>query len=170
MTVLYRTLAAVRRGLELFSFQAARLTGWLVVAMAATMMGALVLQIVFRYGVGQALVWSEELALFLFTWIVLLTGSLGVREDFHVRLTLVSAALPAGLQRWLSRALTLVIVGFGAALAFSGHRYLDATLGQVSAAVRYPIEALHAAAPVCGWLIVLHGLARLARGPVEPAP
>ena len=169
MSVLYRSLAGLGRGLEFLSRQAARLSGWLVVTMAALMMGALVLQIVFRYGLGQALVWSEELALFLFTWIVLLAGSLGVREDFHVRLSLVSAALPAGLARWLSRLLTLVIAGFGVALAFSGHRYLDATLGQVSAAVRYPIEVLHAAAPVCGWLIALHALARLLRPP-EPTP
>ena len=169
MPVLYRILADLGRGLEFMSREAARLTGWLVVTMAAIMMGALVLQIVFRYGIGQALVWSEELALFLFTWIVLLAGSLGVREDFHVRLTLVSAALPAGLERWLSRVLTLAVLGFGVALAYSGHRYLDATLGQVSAAVRYPIEALHAAAPVCGWLIALHALARLLHPP-EPAP
>jgi len=147
--------------LERASAAAAHVTGWLAVVMTALMVASLVLQIVFRYGIGQALTWSEELALFLFTWIVMLMGSLGVREGFHVRLTLLHDSLPAVLRRALDKLLTAAILAFGIVLGAAGYDYVARTVGQVSAAVGYPIEALHLAAPVCGGLIALHGLARL---------
>ena len=149
------------RIIEIASAFAARLTRWIVIAAAAVMIISLILQIFFRYVVGSSLVWSEELALFLFTWVVLLAGSLGVREGFHVRLTLFCDLLPKR-GRWALDLVTHLIAGiFGGLVLVSGYSYLDSTLGQVSAAVRYPIEYLHAAAPVCGALIVLHTLAHL---------
>ncbi len=148
--------------IESLSDYCARATRLLVIVMAAVMMASLVLQIFFRYVIGSSLVWSEELALFLFTWVVLLAGSLGVREGFHVRLTVVTNALPAAATRSFEVFGVLIAAIFGGLVVFSGYKYLDATLGQVSAAVRYPIEILHLAAPVCGALIVVHALAGIA--------
>ncbi len=147
--------------LDRLSLFIARVTRWTVIVMAAVMIVSLVLQIIFRYLVGSSLVWSEELALFMFTWIILLTGSLGVREGFHVRLVLITNILPPVAKKAVEVITHLIAGSFGALVLFSGYRYLDSTLGQVSAAVRYPIEALHAAAPVCGALIILHTLANL---------
>ncbi len=145
-----------------FSAGIARATGVVVVAMTAVCMASLILQVFSRYVLGSALIWTEELALFLFTWIVLLAGSLGVREGFHVRLTLLLDLLPAAARRQAERLINALFGLFGLLLLVSGWRYVEATLGQVSAAVRYPIEALHLAAPVAGVLIVVHALARVA--------
>lgn len=136
-------------------------TNWVATAMAIVMMVSLVLQIFFRYVVGRALIWSEELALFLFTWIILLIMSSGVREGLHVGMTLLRDTLPRRARRTLDAATVLASLIFGISLAWAGHQYLDATLGQVSAAVRYPIEALHSATLVSGVLIILHACARL---------
>ena len=106
--------------------------------------------------------------MFLFTWVALLAGSLGVREGFHVRLTLLLTLLPPPARAGAERLIVLAVAVFGLCLAYAGWLYLDATLGQVSAAVRYPIEALHLSAPVCGALILVHALARLA-APIKPA-
>ena len=150
------------RGLILTSDLAARATRVVVVAMAALCMGSLILQVFSRYVLGNTFVWTEEAALFLFTWIVLLAGSLGVRDGFHVRLSLLLNLLPPRARR-LAEAVIMVLVGlFGGVLAWAGTRYVEATMGHVSAAVRYPIEALHLAAPVCGALIVVHAVAALA--------
>jgi len=78
-----------------------------------------------------------------------------------VRLTLVHDSLPAVLRLALDKLLTAAILAFGIVLGATGYDYVARTVGQVSAAVGYPIEALHLAAPVCGGLIALHGLARL---------
>jgi len=158
----------MQRWIERASDLVGRATSVLVVLAAVVMMVSLILQIVFRYLVGQALVWSEELALFLFTWIVLLAASLGVREGFHVRMSLVLDALPAGLRQGAERLIDLLVLGFGVALAYAGGWYVQATLGQTSAAVQYPIEWLHAAAPAGGGLIAFHALCRLLTGGAAP--
>lgn len=157
------------RGLVALSQFAAGATAAVAVVLAVVLVVSLNLQIFFRYVVGEALTWSEELALFCFTWIVLLVGSLGVRQGFHARLTVVSGALPAAYRTNLQRLIDVLILVFGGFFAVAGYRYVDATLGHVSAAVQYPIEALHLAAPVSGALIALHAAARLA-DPTRPDP
>jgi TRAP-type C4-dicarboxylate transport system permease small subunit len=154
------------RLLDILSRRVAAVTRVIVVTAAGVMMSALLFQVFARYALGRASSWTEELALFLFTWIVLLAMSACVREGAHVRLVLLLDLAPRRLRLGWERALDLAALGFGVAFAWSGARYVDATLGQVSAAVRYPIEWLHVAAPVAGGLIALHALARM----LAPAP
>ena len=149
--------------LQKMSRIAARTTEFAVVAMGGVCMASLVWQVFTRYALGRASIWTEELALFLFTWIILLGGSLGMRDGFHVRLTLFLDSLPRQARVWAERVILALCLGLGVALAASGAAYVERTIGQVSAAVRYPIWLLNAAAPVAGALIVLHCLAALAR-------
>ena len=156
------------RLLETVSHLFARLTRGFAVAMAAVMVVCLLLQIFFRYALSSPLTWTEELAVLMFAWIVMLMGSLGVREDFHVRLTLLLDRIPDSARLWVERATLAAILAFGVLLAIAGYHYVEGTLGVVSAAIGFPIEALHLAAPVCGALIVLHAAARLLGGGREP--
>ncbi|HAE47058.1 MAG: TRAP transporter permease DctQ [Tistrella sp.] len=151
MSALLQTLS---RGL-------ARVTGWVIVAITTVMMVSLILQVFSRYVLGQGFTWTEELALFLFTWVVLLAATTAIRDDGHVRLQLVIDLLPGAARRIWMRVLTLAVLIFCVVFAVTGAEYVSATLGQVSAAVQYPIEALHMAAPVAGVLGAIHALARL---------
>lgn len=151
MSALLQTLS---RGL-------ARVTGWVIVAITTLMMMSLILQVFSRYVLGQGFTWTEELALFLFTWVVLLAATTAIRDDGHVRLQLFVDLLPGTARRIWMRLLTLSVLVFCVVFAMTGAEYVSATLGQVSAAVQYPIEALHMAAPVAGVLGAIHALARL---------
>jgi TRAP-type C4-dicarboxylate transport system permease small subunit len=137
----------------------ARVTGWVVIGMASVMMISLILQIVFRYVFNASLSWSEELALFLFTWVVLLAGSVGVREHMHVRLVLVRDLFPPCGRKCFDFVAESLTVAFGLLLVVKGADYIEITAaqGMVSAAVRYPLQFLYLAAPLAGTLIVLHG-------------
>lgn len=137
---------------------------WAAIALSMVMIVCLLLQIFFRYVVGDALVWSEEMALLSFAWVVLLLASVGVREGFHVRLTLFLGLLPDGLRAAMERLILVAIGGFGVFLTISGYRYVMATRGQISAAVNYPMELLHAGGMVCGALIAVQAAARLLMG------
>lgn len=152
------------RAIETVSRLFARLTQWLAVAMATVMVVCLLLQIFFRYALASPLTWTEEMAVLMFAWVIMLMGSLGVREDFHVRLTLLLDRVPEAPRLWIERATLTAILAFGVLLAIAGYHYVEGTLGVVSAAIGFPIEALHLAAPVCGVLIVLHAAARLLGG------
>lgn len=135
------------------------------VAIFAAMLVALTYQIVARYIFNAPPVWTEEFSLASFTWIVLIMGSVGVREGFHVTLDLWPAHLPTWVNAALTRGVQVLTGIIGLILLQSGWAYVQDTRGQVSAAIAYPIEALHAAAPVCGLLMAIHALAALLKPP-----
>lgn len=136
----------------------ARITQVVVLITGIGLVLNLLIAIFFRYVVGYALSWPEELSMLLFTWIVFLTGSLGVRERFHVRLTIVLNRLPVPVERILSILINSAVILFGGVLCYSGKEMVTRTLGNISATIGYPLELINSAAIVCGGLIIIHGL------------
>jgi TRAP-type C4-dicarboxylate transport system permease small subunit len=128
---------------------------WSLIASIALMLACIALQVVMRYGFGNALSWSEELALLMFSWAALGGLALGVREGFHVRLTLLLEPLPGSARVWAERAIQLLTAALGAYLVWSGWRYVDITRGGSSAAIAYPIELLHGIAPLAGLFVLI---------------
>lgn len=141
-----------------------------VVVLVAVMLGALALQVLMRYVFGQALSWSEELALLCFSWSALLAIALGVRDAVHVRLDLLVTALPHPLAQGLDKASSLAIAGVGGFIAWAGQNYVADSIGATSAAIGYPTAWLYACAPVSGVLIFLFALEHLVLGPPNVAP
>ena len=152
------------RALTRFNNIAAAAVKALVVAMVVVMLAALSAQVLLRYAFNLTLGWSEELSLGLFTWTVLLTAALGVREAFHVRMSLLIQRLPAGMRLRAEQGIHLATTAVGCFLAWSGWRYFADTHGATSAAIGYPIELLHASALACGVLIALFALEALIEG------
>ncbi len=136
----------------------------LVVVMVVVMLGALSAQVLLRYAFNFTLSWSEELSLGLFTWTVLLMAALGVREGFHVRMSLLIQRLPGRARLRGEQAIHFATAAVGGFLAWSGWRYFADTRGSTSAAIGYPIELLHASALACGVLIALFALEALLAG------
>jgi TRAP-type C4-dicarboxylate transport system permease small subunit len=132
-----------------------------VLIIAVSLVVCLLVSIFFRYIIGYALSFPEELSMLLFAWLVLLAGSLGVREDFHVRLTIITKKLPSIIQKLLTFLITAGIMVFGGVLVYSGQGLVARTVGNLSATIGYPIEILYYPAPVCGVLIILHSLSNL---------
>ena len=156
------------RALARFNNMAATVIKALVVVMVLVMLGVLSGQILLRYALNIALSWSEELALALTTWTVLLMSALGVKEGFHVRMALLIRRLPADLRLRAEQAISLATCAAGGFLAWSGWRYFAETRGTTSAAFAYPNELLHTAALVCGVLIALFALEAMLEGRIPP--
>ena len=151
-------------GLRLALSQLARGVQALVVVLISVMLGALALQVLMRYVFGQALSWSEELALFCFSWATMLAIATGVRDSVHVRMDLLASRLPVRLAHWLDKLVTLAISGVGGFMAWSGTRYVHDAFGATSAAIAYPTAWLYACAPVGGLLIAIFALEHVLLG------
>jgi TRAP-type C4-dicarboxylate transport system permease small subunit len=149
--------------LDRISAGVAWVTGIIVVCLCVGLVGSLLTSVFFRYVVGQALSWPEEISLILFTWLVLLTGSLGVREEFHVKLTLFSSRLPELYRRILEMTIQVFIAAFGLILVYSGYDLVQRTAQHLTPTLRLPLDWVNYSASVCGVLIFLHAVAALAR-------
>lgn len=149
--------------LENVSALLARLTGIVVVILCMGLVGSLLTSVFFRYVVGQALSWPEEISLIIFTWLVLLAGSLGVREEFHVKLTLFSSRLPPLQRRILEMAIQASIALFGLILVYSGYDLVQRTAQHLTPTMRLPLDWVNYSASVSGILIFLHAAAVLVK-------
>lgn len=153
----------VSGGIDATSAAINRVVILMAALMAVMMVSSLCAEVFFRYILRHSLPWSEEVALLLFTWVVLLVGSIGVREGFHVRITLFVDWLPARLRDWLERITLLAILGFGVLIFFAGWGMMMRNWLQVAPAMRYPLPLLYGAVPMMGALIALHALALVLR-------
>ena len=156
-------MKVVRAVLGKISVFLARVSGIIVVVLCIGLVVSLLTSVFFRYIIGQALSWPEEISLILFTWLVLLAGSLGVHEGFHVRLTIFTDRLPQSLRLILERFTTAAIGAFGVVMIYSGYDLVQRTAKHLTPTLRLSLDWLNYAAPVCGVLICLHALDALVK-------
>lgn len=152
------------RGLSGFNRHLARGVVAVVALFATAMVASIVWQITTRALLGRSPPWTEEVALLLFTWVVLLTIALCVREGLHVRIDTLPKLLPASCLHVGEGVISLLITGIGGYLAWSGSVYLWEMRGATSQAIRYPFELLYAAMPLAGLLVFLFSLENALRG------
>ncbi|HEV7326513.1 MAG TPA: TRAP transporter small permease [Bosea sp. (in: a-proteobacteria)] len=126
-----------------------------VVAQCLVMTLAILWQVVARLLINRSPPWTEEIALLMFGWIVMLMLALGAREHLHVRIDTLVTRLPQGLARLADRVISIMIVLIGAYLLWASILYFGEMRGTVSAAARYPSEWLYACAPVASLLLML---------------
>lgn len=153
-------LTTLSRILSTTSRLIGRLVALLCVVTIYVILGLLMTQVFMRYFLGAPPSWTEELAIILFAWLVLLYATEGVREQFHVLIETIPARWTT-LRAASDRVAALLIIGFGLVTLTAGINYVQRTAGQRSAALQIPIEALYLCVPVCGALLILHAAARL---------
>lgn len=143
-----------------------RLVANLCVGVIFVMLGLLVTQVLMRYFLGAPPSWTEELAIILFAWLVLLYATVGLREGFHVAIESIPARFKR-LHRWADRLVAALAILFGYVTLTAGLAYVERTTGQQTAALQLPIEILYLCVPICGALFILHGTARLIAHPPD---
>jgi C4-dicarboxylate transporter DctQ subunit len=127
-----------------------RFEEWLTAALIAAMTLLTFLQVVLRYGFNSGLIWSLETTVYLFTWLVLLGISGGVRSDRHIAVEFVTNRLPPAARKVAA----LAAIGFTllyAALMFIGSWALIGRLydfGSVAHDIPLPRWLLLSALPI----------------------
>ena len=86
-----------------------------VAALATTLLGAIVLimgvQVVFRYLLGESLIWAEEVCRYLIIWMTFLFAGAAFQRGEMVAVEMLVRAVPRPVR------LVLVVVGYGLSLA-----------------------------------------------------
>lgn len=151
--------------IEDLSYGVAWLTTGLAFVLTVGLFGCILLQVFFRYVLNAPLSWTDETAILLFAWIMLLLASLCVRERIHARFTALINALPAGVALLLDKATMLLMAAFGCAFVYVSFEMLDLVWGNRSPAINYPLQLLYFAVPVHGVFIVIHAVTNIFVGP-----
>jgi TRAP-type C4-dicarboxylate transport system permease small subunit len=134
-----------------------RLLGWLLVATVAILVVPVTLQIISRYTeLIPAYIWTEELARFLFIWMVMLGAMIGVREATHFEVDVWPALGPRG-NAWLRIVSQLFVLAFALVFVWWGIEFTRFGWDQLSEIAELPMWTIFIAWPVTGvaWVLFL---------------
>ena len=133
----------------------ARLLSWLLALTVAVLIIPVSLQIFSRYTqLIPAYIWTEEMARFLFIWMVMIGAMVGVREGSHFEVDVWPTLGEKGTAV-LQLASGVFILIFALVFVWAGWEFTRFAWNRVSELADLPLWMIHIAWPITGltWLI-----------------
>lgn len=112
----------------------------------------------FRYVMGDALNWAEDILLPAFVWVSLLGVSVAFRYKAHIGVDSLQKLMPAWMQKHLSRLVQLSILSFCIYLSIQGVKVVLATRGMPWGILQLPPTYFYIAFPISFTVISLYAL------------
>ncbi|HWU39684.1 MAG TPA: TRAP transporter small permease [Candidatus Acidoferrum sp.] len=95
-------------------------------------------QVFARYVLNHSLFWSEELARYLFIWLVFLSAAMVLRQDRHIQVSVFVDMLPASMKRAIIILGDLLMLGFVLVVFVEGIRLANMVRTVLTAAMEVP--------------------------------
>lgn len=130
---------------------------FVVVAFCAIVIVTLV-QVFMRYVLSSPFTWAEELSRYIFVWAIMVSIGIGVVDEAHIRLNMVTTRFGKKAQLGFYLLGQVIMIGFNVILIIYGARLSIQNLSVMSPAMKIPIGIAYAGIPV-GALVVLFFLA-----------
>ena len=113
------------------------------------------LQIFSRYTeLIPSYIWTEEMARFLFIWMVMIGAMLGIHEGRHFEVD-VWPRLGVRAHAALSMVSNLAVLGFALVFVWAGYEFTSFAWNRISELAELPLWLIHVAWPLTGvsWLL-----------------
>jgi TRAP-type C4-dicarboxylate transport system permease small subunit len=111
-------------------------------------------QVFARYVLNDSTAWAESAAQLLMIWYVMFAAAAGVREGFHIRISVVANAFSGKWRRAFNFSAHAVVGLFGALMAIFGTELMLATWEHVIPALNLPRGVAYIPIPLAGLAIV----------------
>jgi TRAP-type C4-dicarboxylate transport system permease small subunit len=138
-----------------FTAAYSRLLSWLLAASVAVIVVPVSLQIFSRYtALIPSYIWTEEMARFLFVWMVMIGAMVGVRDGAHFEVDVWPQLSPraGALVRIVS---SLAVLAFALVFIWGGWLFTRFAWHRISELAEMPLWTIHIAWPLTGltWLL-----------------
>lgn len=121
----------------------------------------MMLGVFFRYVIGRALPWSEEVGTLSLVWLTFIGGAIGIRRGAHFAIHLILDYLGPTGQRIANVVTSALILVFGLLLIPFSWRLVQTNASSETPALGLNLGVLYASAVVGGLLIVCYAGALL---------
>lgn len=133
------------------------LLNWLLIGTVAVLIIPVTMQIVSRYtALIPPYIWTEELARFVFIWMIMLGAMVGVRESSHFDVDIWPRLSPKSnaALRLITNIFTLL---FALVFVISGIEFTRFAIYRISELAELPLWVIHIAWPLTGlaWIVFL---------------
>ena len=129
------------------------------IAAFAGMFACVLAQVGFRYFLGDPLVWSDELARYLFVWASFLGWIIAARRRSHLAIDVAAARLSPRGRAALKLVGAAAGVAFAAVLVFYGWRITQRNLDVDTTTLFFPMGVVYAIVPLAALAVGLYALA-----------
>ncbi|MFA6507396.1 MAG: TRAP transporter small permease [Treponemataceae bacterium] len=141
-----------------------RLLDGFAVAMFIIIFAVVLLQVFMRYFLGSPLVWSEELARYLFVWVSLIGWVFATRSGTHIRIGAFTDNLPVSVRKVIGFFNFALVIIFALVLIFFGFQMVLKNGDVPTVTLFFTYAVVYAAVPFSLSLIVFYSVLRLMAG------
>ena len=142
----YRKVLTMLETFNTYMLAAGRQIAWVLVAL---MVGAILLQVFFRYVLNDALPWPEEVARALMIWMMGLVAASGYRWGSFVAIDMFSDFLPHVIKTTLKILLLALALAVLAQLFYLAIEFFQRGFRTRAASFHLPRAWIYLAMPVC---------------------
>ena len=131
---------------------ASRAIDALAIATFTGMFACVLAQVVFRYFFGDPLVWSDELARYLFIWCSFLGWVIAARRRSHLSVSILQSQLPPAGR-------ALAAISFNVLLVYYGMRIAERNWDVETTSLAVSMGLVYAVVPAAAIGVLLHAVA-----------
>lgn len=143
----------MKKALSQLSEKASLLVKWFAGVGLILMTAIIAWQVFARYVLNDSPAWGEQAALLLMIWYVMLAAAAGVREGFHIRITVLADNLPGRSKRVINLVSHAVVGLFGLAMVWWGVELAHETWEHVIPTLGLSRGYAYVPIPISGLLI-----------------
>lgn len=122
------------------------------------LVGIIVIEVIFRYLVGSALSWPEEIAGFLFVWFSMLGAAICLFKKSHISVTFLVIKFNSQWRFLIQTLVHVLIIFISCILLERGNFLLGIVSRQFSAAARINMVWEYSVIPIMGGIFILYSI------------
>ena len=167
------TVSNIGEIMKVLKFLDDKLEMSICVVLMSTMSILLAVQVFMRYVMGNSLSWSEELARYVFIWLIYLGISYGAKIMKHIKIEAALGLFPGALKPFVVILGDLIFLCFAVYISYSAYGIVrkQMILNQTSPAMGLPMWIVYAA-PLVGFALtafrqiqtIVHRVKTMCRG------
>lgn len=119
-------------------------------------------QVFARYALNASPAWTEQASLFLMLWFILFASAVGVRENFHIRISLALDLSTGTKLKVLTVVGNIIVAVFGIAMVYNGVILVSETWQHTIPTLGLPRGTAYFPVVLAGALIAFFALEQIA--------
>lgn len=131
----------------------------LMASMLALMIVLVFMNVILRYFFNSGITWSEEMARFLFIWIIYIGAISAMRDNTHLGVDTVIRRLPAGIQKWAYLSGQVLIFVMMILLLIGSWDLTLLNIDSKASATNIPLTLIYGIGLITGFCIALNVVA-----------
>ncbi len=143
--------------------------GWTLIGLMTLV---ILLQVLFRYVLGNALTWSEEVARFMMIWMTFLIAPVAYRHGINVSLDFFASMMTGRMKVFLAIAINLLVILFLVIFFFESFGLIERGLKLKASTLSIKMAYIYLILPISFFLMFLIAIELIGRsiqGLIDPA-